>query len=115
MRWPLDARLLTAIRMTDGLQQSFPLSQSPILIPLALEGDTGAGPPWIRKASNQHIRRGEEVAHRRGRLSRRRPRRVNAGDYRGVGFGRCRLTAWKETWVDNQPWDRRAREGHSHA
>jgi len=28
MRWPLDARLLTEMRMTDGPQQNFPLSQS---------------------------------------------------------------------------------------
>ena len=28
--------------MTDGLQQSFPLSQSPLFMPLALEGHTGA-------------------------------------------------------------------------
>jgi hypothetical protein len=34
--------LLTEIRMTDSLQQSFPLSQSLLLIPLALEGRTGA-------------------------------------------------------------------------
>jgi hypothetical protein len=31
------------------------------------------------------------------------------------GIGWCRLTAWKETWVDNRPSDQRAREGHPHA
>ena len=37
--------------MTDGLQQSFPLSQSPLLIPLALEGHTGAPPQGCAKVA----------------------------------------------------------------
>ena len=36
------AWLLSEMGMTDGLQQSFPLSQSPLFMPLALEGHTGA-------------------------------------------------------------------------
>ena len=44
MRWPLDASLLTALGMTHDLQQTFPLSQSLLLIPLALERHAGACP-----------------------------------------------------------------------
>ena len=51
MRWPLDARLLTAMGMTHDLQQSFPLSQSLLLIPLALEGHMGASPHGCRKVA----------------------------------------------------------------
>ena len=51
MRWPLDARLLTAMGMTHDLQQSFPLSQSLLLIPLALESHTGAGAQGCTKVA----------------------------------------------------------------
>ena len=37
--------------MTDGLQQSFPLSQSPLFIPLALEGHAGARPEGFAKVT----------------------------------------------------------------
>ena len=46
---PLGAWLLTEMGMTDGLQQSFPLSQSLLLIPLALEGHAGARPQRYAK------------------------------------------------------------------
>ena len=36
---------------THDLQQSFPLSQSLLLIPLALEGHTGARPHGCRKVA----------------------------------------------------------------
>jgi hypothetical protein len=48
---PLGAWLLTEVRMTDGLQQSFPLSQSPLFIPLALEGHTCAGAQGCAKGA----------------------------------------------------------------
>ena len=51
MRWPVDARLLTAMGKTHDLQQSFPLSQGLLLIPLALEGHTGARPHGCRKVA----------------------------------------------------------------
>ena len=49
LRW--GAWLLTEMEMTDGLQQSFPLGQSLLLIPLALEGHTGAHPQGFAKVA----------------------------------------------------------------
>ena len=48
---PLGACLLTETLMTDCLEQSFPLSQSLLLIPLALEGHTGARPQGFAKVA----------------------------------------------------------------
>ena len=42
---------LTEMGMTHGLQQGFPLSQSLLLIPLALEGHAGAGPHGCTKVA----------------------------------------------------------------
>jgi hypothetical protein len=49
--YPLRACLLTEMGMTDGLQQSFPLSHSLLLIPLTFEGYTGARSKGCRKVA----------------------------------------------------------------